>query len=125
MQGYFTNPFAPFGYKKKQRSNPIVPDTRILIIDSRAARAVRKCFEMYSTGKFTYDDLADMLNRRGFLTAYGKPFCRQNIYFMLKNEVYIGKIVYKKEIYPGRHEAIISQELWDQVQAVRRSKGNM
>ncbi len=123
MQGYFTNSSVPFGYKKKQGNNPSIPDARILIIDSRAARAVRKCFEMYSTGRFTYEDLADSLNRRGFHTSFGGPFSKQSVSRLLKNQVYLGLIVYKNEIYPGRHEAIISQELWNKVQAVIRSKG--
>ena len=120
-QGYFTNSSVPFGYKRSLSSDANIPDARILLIDSPAARAVRKCFDLYSSGKYTYDELADMLNKRGFLTSKGKPFCRQNIYCMLKNQVYIGQIVYKNEIYPGRHEAIISRELWDRVQQIRRS----
>ena len=35
---------------------------------------------------------------------------------MLTNPIYIGKIKHKDKIYDGRHEAIISQEIWDRVQ---------
>ena len=35
---------------------------------------------------------------------------------MLSNPVYIGKIKHKDKIYDGRHEAIISDDIWRRVQ---------
>ena len=122
VDGFFTNSSVPFGYKKKLGSDPTIPDSRILIVDSPTAKAVRKCFELYSTGEFTYDDLAKMLNKRGYHTSSGKTFNKQSIGYMLKNRVYIGQIVYKNETYSGRHEAIIPKQLWDKVQSVKHVK---
>ncbi len=48
---------------------------------------------------------------------------------MLQNRLYRGEIVHKDQCYPGLHDAIIDQELWDQVQKrlaekrVERSSG--
>jgi site-specific DNA recombinase len=36
-----------------------------------------------------------------------------------RNRIYRGEIVHKDQVYPGQHEAIIPQDLWDAVQAVR------
>lgn len=38
------------------------------------------------------------------------------IYRMLKNPLYVGKVRHKDVSYPGEHEAIIDQKLWDDVQ---------
>jgi len=36
---------------------------------------------------------------------------------MLQNRIYRGEIVHKDKAYPGLHEAIIDEELWNEVQA--------
>ena len=35
------------------------------------------------------------------------------IYRLINNPIYIGKIVHKDETYPGLHQAIIDESLWD------------
>ena len=121
-RGLYIGPRAPLGYKKVHYSEGPIPESFNLIIDPPAAEAVRQCFEMYASGNSSYSDLAEMLNNKGFRTTLGNPFSPQSIYFLLSNRIYIGQVVYKgTEIYPGKHEAIISQDLWDRVQAVRLS----
>src|SRR5439155_2412604 len=48
----------------------------------------------------------------------GKPLARGTLYLMLQNRIYRGEIVHRDKSYPGEHEAIIDQALWDNVQAV-------
>ena len=43
---------------------------------------------------------------------------RGAIYYLLRNRTYIGEIPHKDESYPGQHEAIISRETFDAVQAL-------
>jgi len=47
----------------------------------------------------------------------GNPFSRGQIYALLRNPIYIGKIRHKTNVWDGQHEAIIDVELWDHVQA--------
>lgn len=47
----------------------------------------------------------------------GKPFSRGALYHLLRNPIYIGKIPHKEELYDGLHDRIISDTLWDKVQA--------
>jgi site-specific DNA recombinase len=58
----------------------------------------------------------------------GQTWHKNNIYRMLRNPLYIGKVEYKGEIYAGEHEPIIDQALWDQVQKAiavpARTRGN-
>lgn len=46
----------------------------------------------------------------------GQPFDRNSLYAMLTNPLYCGHIRYKKEVHPGEHEAIVSPEMFKQVQ---------
>jgi hypothetical protein len=47
----------------------------------------------------------------------GMPFTRGALYLMLRNRIYRGEIVHNEQSYPGEHEPIIDQPLWDAVQA--------
>ena len=50
---------------------------------------------------------------------YGsQPLARGALYLMLQNRIYRGEIVHKGKSYPGEHEAIIDEPLWNNVQAI-------
>ena len=40
------------------------------------------------------------------------------LYLMLQNRIYRGEITHKGDAYPGEHQAIVDQALWDNVQTV-------
>jgi len=42
---------------------------------------------------------------------------------LLHDPYYLGFVRYKGQLYPGRHEPLISQELFDQVQAIHATRG--
>lgn len=44
------------------------------------------------------------------------------LHAMLKDPSYVGYVVYKGEIYPGRHEPIVGQDLFDEVQDVMAAR---
>src|SRR5262249_32593920 len=48
--------------------------------------------------------------------AGGKPLARGALYLMLQNRIYRGQIVHKDNSYPGEHESIIDEALWNEVQ---------
>ena len=61
---------------------------------------------------------------------HGKLIDKGYLYKMLKNPVYIGIAAHKGRHYPGEHEAIVAQALWDKVQSslkegVTRRKGQL
>src|SRR5262249_28195048 len=47
----------------------------------------------------------------------GGSFGRGALYHLLRNRVYRGEVVHKGIVYPGEHEAIVNEELWNAVQA--------
>ena len=46
----------------------------------------------------------------------GKALARGALYWMLQNRIYRGEIVHKDRAYPGEHEPIIEEPLWEDVQ---------
>ncbi len=51
----------------------------------------------------------------------GKLIDKGLIYKMFHNPVYLGLAAYKGQAFPGEHEPLISQELWDKVQSHLKS----
>ena len=122
-QGFFVGGKAPFGYKKN--FYPIEGNQKAYILtpDPSTANVVRKCFEMYASGKYTYKEIAIIINKMNLKTKENKTFSDHTIFYMLSNQTYLGLIVYKgKEIFPGKHEAIISKDLWNRVQEIKKMR---
>lgn len=107
---------TPVGYK---------PNGRTLDIDSDHAPMVQEIFSGYLKHGCVRK-LKTALDRSGIkspIRTYesgrqtgGMPFTRGNLYKILSNPIYIGKIAHKGEAYPGQHPAIIEQQLWNEVQ---------
>ncbi|MBR0931252.1 recombinase family protein, partial [Bradyrhizobium diazoefficiens] len=51
-------------------------------------------------------------------TRYGHLLDKTLLYRILRNRVYLGEAVHKGTCYPGEHEAIVDQELWDQAHSI-------
>ena len=97
-----------FGYK--------VGPERDFEIDPETAPVVKKIFDMYVGGS-TISELTTYLNNKGYRTSKGRPFNKNSLPRILKNEKYIGTYVYKDLI---RDEdaipAIIDKETFAKVQ---------
>jgi site-specific DNA recombinase len=62
--------------------------------------------------------IANAMNDKGWRTRNGASWDERTVWRMLRSEFYIGIVSWGAARATGRHEPIISQELWDQVQAV-------
>ncbi|MDP4576031.1 recombinase family protein [Qipengyuania sp. G39] len=97
-----------------------------LAIDNKHAAFIRNIFDRYLEIR-NVRLLAAQLSEQGIHVPKrvtgtgrklgGKPFTRGQIYKILSNPIYIGKICHKGEIYDGQHGAIVDREIWDRVQA--------
>ncbi|WP_173934277.1 recombinase family protein [Chelativorans sp. Marseille-P2723] len=111
MKGMWMGGIAPLGYRVENRK---------LVIDDKEAAVVRMIFERFvAVGSATV--LAKMLASEGVRTRRGKPIHKGFLYKLLNNRVYIGEAVHKGESFPGEHEPIIEQALWDRVHAILRT----
>lgn len=63
------------------------------------------------------------LDRDGYISKLqkngdgGVSFSRGALYNLLRNPIYIGKVSHKGKVYPGQHEAVLDEQLWNDVQA--------
>ena len=116
-------------------------ETKNLEINEEQAEIVRKVFNWY-VSKYGGRTIAKMLNAENIPTYYGKKWTQATISDMIENEKYKGdlcgqkfyvtnplthkrvKNYGEKEKYyvKNHHEAIISRELWEQAQEVKKKR---
>jgi site-specific DNA recombinase len=107
-KGMWMGGFVPMGYDVVDRK---------LIINEPEAATVRHMFQRFvelgSATTLTRELVANhVLNKRG------KPVDKGFLYKLFRNRLYLGEAVHKGTSYPGEHQAIIDQPLWDQVHAI-------
>lgn len=98
-----------------------------LVINPKEAEIVRKIFDMYIE-KRSLTSVTMIMNDLGFTTKQhasetgkkfgGIQFRSNGLQQLLRKPLYIGKILYQGEIYPGEHEAIISEETFQKAQSI-------
>ena len=86
------------------------------IIDEIIAPLIRKAFELYSSGNYSLSFLAEVMFDNGLKTPSGKMLAKNTLHNMLTNPFYTGQIIWNKKIYPGNHEPIVDNSLFDKVQ---------
>lgn len=105
---------------------------RKLMVNKPEAETVRHIFRRYlALGNVR--KLKSELDDHGFRSKVrtsakgrvsgGKPFARGALYTILQNKHYIGFITHKDQAYPGDHDAIVDEELWNQVQNLLTKNG--
>jgi site-specific DNA recombinase len=104
-------------------------EIRTIAVDPERAPFVRMAFELYATGNYTFAELRDALTDAGLRTKgnrrYGpRPISIHGIGKMLRDRYYLGYVTYDGVEYPGRHEPLITQDLFDRVQKVLYAERN-
>lgn len=137
--GNFIGQSPPYGYKKieikeggrKCHTLEPIPEE---------AEVVRRIFEMYRDGMGRVK-IADQLNKEHVPAPKGKKWSSQTLPGLLCNIHYLGKVKWNSRktlitvedgeikksrpradeylVFEGKHPAIIDQELWDEVQAIK------
>ena len=137
QQGLF-NGEPPFGYVRCDSECIGLDQSHTgCHIDSDKASKVVEAFERYATGTESMSTLASWLNEQGCRTngrrraeilgekvaVDGRRFTHWAVRDILKNPFYVGKVRYRKEVFEGRHDGIVGQELFDSVQErMRRNR---
>lgn len=103
-------------------------EIRSVSVDPDRAPFVKRAFELYADGDATIESIVEELNDRGLTTrptqarAAG-PISKSKVAAMLKDPYYLGLVKYKGQTFDGRHEPLISQELFDRVQDLLEARG--
>lgn len=116
-KGIFMGGNPPLGYDIGHR--------RLNVNEAEVAQ-VRAIFELYLDLRCV-SRLRQALERQGMRSKAwvsstgravgGNAFSKGALYHLLKNRIYLGETTHKGKVYVGEHEAIVSQELFDAVQA--------
>jgi DNA invertase Pin-like site-specific DNA recombinase len=107
-KGMWMGGFVPMGYDVVSRK---------LIINEAEADKVRLMFQRFvKLGSATL--LTRELVAAGAVNKRGKPIDKGFLYKLFRNRLYLGEAVHKGTSYPGEHQAIITLELWNQVQSI-------
>jgi site-specific DNA recombinase len=115
-KGMWMGGTIPLGYDVKDRK---------LLVNEAEAGTVRLIFERYialgCVSKLRDElDLQGVRSKQRILTSNrvlgGGSFGRGALYHLLRNRIYLGEVVHKGVVYPGEHDAIVDQELWNAAQ---------
>ncbi len=112
---------APLGYLNR-RDTSEGRNIGISVHDEERAPFMKLAFELYVTREWSLDSLQDELTQRGLRTRPGRfpagPVSVSKLAEALRDPYYAGYVRYKGEIFQGRHEPLISKELFDRVQVI-------
>ncbi|GHG43797.1 hypothetical protein GCM10012320_08090 [Sinomonas cellulolyticus] len=100
-------------------------------LDATRAPLILKAWELYATGDYTLDRLEDAMAGMGLTSkatarTAERPVTASKFQQILRDPYYAGYVVYKGDVYPGRHEPIVGHEFFEHVQEVadmRSKKG--
>lgn len=94
---------------------------KIHVIDKEVAPFIKKAFEMYASGNYSMEALRQKLYSQGFRTRAGNKPAKNRIEDILNEPFYYGAMRWNSIFYPeGKHEPIITKELFNKAQSVRR-----
>lgn len=142
-EGKFVGSIPPYGYETYKL--PGVKGNSLKIIPEQA-EIVKMVFDMYVNQQMGTDLIVKRLNDMGLLTRNNKKWTAIGVTHILTNEVYYGKIRWKRkiqqksivdgklikkrktvseyELYDGLHEAIISEAMFNQAREIRVNRYN-
>jgi site-specific DNA recombinase len=115
-KGMWMGGYPPLGYDVKDRK---------LVVNEAEAETVRCIFRRYQELRSVrllkdHLDAAGIVSKRRTapdgLPYGGKLIARGALYLMLQNRIYRGEIVHKDQAFPGEHDPIVDDELWQGVQ---------
>ena len=123
-KGLWVGGMAPLGYDAKDRK---------IMVNKAEAECVRIIFRSYLKLGSLNLLMAD-LRKRGIVTKLrglksgknvgGIPFTRGPLAHLLRNQFYIGNVVFKGETLPGAQPAIVDRDLFEAVQAKLNEQAN-
>ncbi|HOX22883.1 MAG TPA: recombinase family protein, partial [Elusimicrobiales bacterium] len=135
-RGYRNGGSTPFGYKLEKVSVNGTPKNK-LVVEPAEAILVKRIFEMSLRG-VGLKEIVRTLNAEGLRTRQGRPWSITVIYYILRNEAYIGTNIFNRHNHndgkyaknpdeaiiriPNTHEAIVSKETFEGVATMMKER---
>lgn len=91
-----------------------------LVINPYEAKQVKKVYELFLKGD-TIHSIKDYMHKT-FTTKHGNWSSHTLVLNVLRNEIYIGNVKFKGQVYPGIHQSIIDVPTFNQVQELLKTR---
>jgi site-specific DNA recombinase len=106
---------APLGYR-----NIVGADgKKIIEPDPESAPIISRIFGWYATGQHSLKEATQMARDAGLVNRKsGAKVPMSTIHAILRNRLYAGSFEWNGKFYQGRHEQLVTVELWERVQGV-------
>lgn len=108
---YPSNPM--FGYRTEK-----IDGKRFLVPKDKESEVVKRIFDLYSSGLYSVQAVADKLNEEGLLLDLSRKVNKSSVHTILRNPVYNGDFKWKGKVYKGVHEALVNKSTWKQCQDI-------
>ena len=124
-----TNYRAALGYKNVRTVDDKGREDRTVVIDEERAPLITLAFQYFATGDWTVNDLAEHLALQGLTTKAtpkipSQPMKKRILNKILLNPYYKGLVYFQGALYPGKHQPLVDEDTWQQVQEVLASHVN-
>lgn len=119
---------APLGYSNVREAKPEGGEIRTVTVDPERGPLIAKGIELFATGQYTAQEALEQINNAGLRTRGDrrrtpKPLSLSQFYEILGDRYYCGFVSYDDVEYPGRHQALITEETYQRVQRVLALRG--
>jgi DNA invertase Pin-like site-specific DNA recombinase len=109
---------APIGY-----DNIKIGGRSTIMKNKKMAPLIKKTFELLATSHHSMEDVRQIVMKEGLVNRKGKPITKGYFYHFIRNELYAGWIIKFGEKHKGTFEPIVSEEIFNLVQHVIKTKG--
>lgn len=119
---------APLGYLNV-RERFEGREVRTVAVDPERGPLIRVAFELYATGTHTLRSLLQTLTDAGLRTRprrdrpAGRPISLHKLGDLLRDRYYLGYVRHRGQECPGRHEPLVTPELFERVQQTLGANG--
>ena len=117
-EGFLTGP-APLGYCKRY-----INGKSEVVLDKENSHLIQLAFELVGLKGLTLRKALLVVSNQGLLSKRGSALSYSSFQGMMTNPFYCGYIRFNGELLQGKHEPLISRELFGMVQGRLRERQN-
>jgi site-specific DNA recombinase len=106
---------APLGYRNVAGTD----GKKIIEPDPESAPIISRVFEWYATGTLSLKEAAQKAKAAGLVyRKSGAPVPVSTVHATLRNRLYMGEFEWNGRVYVGKHQPLVTRDLWERAQGV-------
>jgi site-specific DNA recombinase len=106
---------APLGYRNVAGAD----GKKIIEPDPESAPIISRLFEWYANGTLSLKEAAHKAKGAGLVhRKSGAPVPVSTVHATLRNRLYMGEFEWNGHLYVGKHQPLVTRDLWERVQGV-------